>query len=117
MPHLAWWLAPVPDHRTCCCSSASSRARTSQHKEAAVNLLGRKRPRRALLGLFAAVATVAASLGMAGSAGGAGAEGVGAAEGPPTSISGSSIVVLKDGVTAQAVPDQATGLAARFGGK
>src|SRR4030081_2120975 len=116
MPHPAWWLAPVPDHRTCCCSSASSRARTSQHKEAAVNLLGRKRPRRALLGLFAAVATVAASLGMAVSAGAA-SEGVVAAGGTPNSISGSYIVVLKDGGTAQAVQDQVTGLAARFGGK
>src|SRR3981081_875277 len=69
-----------------------------------------------MLGLGAVVAMVAASLGMAVSAGAA-SEGVVAAEGSPASISGSYIVVLKDGMTAQSVQDQVTGLAARFGGK
>jgi subtilisin family serine protease len=91
-----------------------------------MTLLATKRSRPIMLGLGAAVAMVAASLGMAVPAG-ATSEGVVAAEGSPTSISGSYIVVLKGDVTTQSVEGQsvdgqsvegqATDLAARFGGQ
>jgi subtilisin family serine protease len=88
--------------------------------EALMTQLATKRSRLIVLGLGAAVAMVAASLGMAVPAGAASegvSEGVVAAEGGPTSISGSYIVALKDDVTTQSVEDQATGLAAHFGGQ
>jgi subtilisin family serine protease len=81
-----------------------------------VKLLGSKRSRKVLLGLFVVGATVAANLAMTVPANAA-PEGVVAGADSPTSISGSYIVVLKNGMTTQAVTDQATGLAARFGGQ